>query len=25
VVGDPNHHETQVRCRKCDHLWTICI
>jgi hypothetical protein len=24
-VGDPNHHETQVRCRKCDHLWTICI
>jgi predicted Zn finger-like uncharacterized protein len=25
VVGDdPNHHETQVRCSKCEHLWTIC-
>lgn len=26
VVGDNHAHgETQVRCRKCEHLWTICI
>jgi len=25
VVGeDSSHNETQVRCKKCEHLWTIC-
>jgi predicted Zn finger-like uncharacterized protein len=25
VVGDDsNRNETQVRCSKCEHLWTIC-
>jgi hypothetical protein len=24
VAEDPSHHETQVRCSKCEHLWTIC-
>jgi hypothetical protein len=25
VVGeDPNRNETLVRCRKCEHSWTIC-
>ncbi len=26
VVGENgDHSETQVRCRKCEHLWTICL
>lgn len=24
VAEDHSHHETQVRCSKCEHLWTIC-
>jgi predicted Zn finger-like uncharacterized protein len=24
VAEDRSHNETQVRCRKCEHLWTIC-
>ena len=24
VAEDRNHNETQVRCSKCEHLWTIC-
>lgn len=24
VAEDRSHHETQVRCTKCEHLWTIC-
>lgn len=24
VAEDHSHNETQVRCSKCEHLWTIC-
>jgi len=24
VAEDRRHNETQVRCNKCEHLWTIC-
>jgi predicted Zn finger-like uncharacterized protein len=24
VAEDHSHQETQVRCSKCEHLWTIC-
>jgi predicted Zn finger-like uncharacterized protein len=24
VAEDRSHNETQVRCSKCEHLWTIC-